>query len=73
MANVQLAGAGIYGVIVSNDFGFITSRAARLAVLTDTDADGLPDAWENEHGLNSHDLADAILDLEADGRTSLEE
>lgn len=38
----------------------------------DSDADGLPDWWENLHGLNAS-IADANLDLDGDGRTNLEE
>jgi len=29
--------------------------------LADTDGDGMPDAWEKRHGLNSHDPADASM------------
>lgn len=73
VTNVGAAHAGTYGVLVSNDFGFVLSRGAQLAILTDTDADGLPDRWENEHGLNTNDVADAMLDPDADGMTNLEE
>ncbi len=36
---------------------FLKSQPA----LTDTDKDGMPDVWENKHGLNPNDPADAII------------
>ncbi len=39
----------------------------------DTDNDGVPDAWEKEHGLNPNDPADRNLDRDRDGYTNLEE
>jgi hypothetical protein len=39
----------------------------------DGDKDGLPDAWETEYGLNSHDAADNTTDLDGDGYTNVEE
>ena len=39
----------------------------------DTDEDGLPDAWEKLHGLDSNNAADAALDADADGFTNREE
>ena len=39
---------------------------------TDADADGLPDSWERQHGLNPS-VDDAALDLDGDGFTSREE
>ena len=39
----------------------------------DTDQDGMPDAWETEHGLNPNDDSDgAIVLLSADDYTNLE-
>ncbi len=40
---------------------------------TDTDNDGLPDAWEAAHGLSSTDPADALLDSDGDGQSNLAE
>lgn len=43
------------------------------AAPADVDADGQPDAWEREHGLNPADPADGRGDLDRDGYTNLEE
>ncbi|MBN1391060.1 MAG: hypothetical protein JXA22_10515, partial [Candidatus Thermoplasmatota archaeon] len=40
---------------------------------TDSDGDGMPDLWEDDHGLNRTDPADAASDLDNDGATNLEE
>lgn len=40
---------------------------------TDSDDDGLPDGWEDSHGLNPMNAADAAIDSDDDGLTSLEE
>jgi hypothetical protein len=45
---------------------------ALLVPAPDRDGDGLPDDWEEAHGLNP-DLADAHLDHDEDGHTSGEE
>ena len=39
---------------------------------TDSDGDGMPDAWESKYGLNPHDPADANGDLNGDGYTNIE-
>jgi pectate lyase len=44
---------------------------ASLEAPPDTDGDGLPDAWEREHGLNPQDPADGARDS-GDGYTNLE-
>lgn len=41
--------------------------------LNDTDADGMPDAWEERYGLNPYDPNDATLDADDDGVTNLSE
>jgi len=43
------------------------------AVPTDTDGDGMPDAWENAHGLSPNDAADGVTDADSDGYTNVEE
>ena len=40
--------------------------------ITDTDGDGMPDAWEVDHGLNPI-VNDAIADLDGDGLSNLNE
>ena len=40
---------------------------------TDSDSDGLPDAWEAQFGLSSLDPSDALADVDGDGRTALQE
>jgi len=44
-----------------------------LESFADADADGMPDYWEDLHGLNKNDPADADLDGDGDGLTNLEE
>jgi hypothetical protein len=39
----------------------------------DSDGDGMPDAWELEHGLDPFFAGDAALDSDGDGMTNLEE
>jgi pectate lyase len=40
---------------------------------TDSDHDGMPDAWERRHGLNPDDPSDGPKDHDRDGYTNLEE
>ena len=39
----------------------------------DTDGDGMPDLWENLHGLDPLNPADAVFDSDADGLSNLQE
>jgi hypothetical protein len=39
----------------------------------DSDGDGLPDDWEQAHGFNPNNPADATLDADGDGRTNYQE
>ncbi|MBJ6609677.1 MAG: DUF1566 domain-containing protein [Candidatus Thiothrix moscowensis] len=40
---------------------------------TDTDADGMPDTWETQYGLNPNDPTDAAKDKDSDGYSNLDE
>ena len=40
---------------------------------SDDDNDGMPDTWEQAHGLNMHDAGDAVLDFDQDGVSNLDE
>jgi hypothetical protein len=40
---------------------------------SDRDGDGMPDAWEEQYGMNPDDSSDASADLNGDGYTNIEE
>lgn len=66
---------GAYTVQVTNVFsvaGVLSSRV-NLTVLTDSDGDGLPDAYESAYGLNAEEPADAALDADGDGVSNADE
>lgn len=73
LSNVQPASAGLYGCRVSNAGGPRNSNNAQLAVLPDTDADGMPDAWEMDFGFDKTNSLDAVLDADEDGFINLHE
>jgi hypothetical protein len=71
LTNVQTnQAAANYRVIIKNAAlpqpGIITSNAV-LAVLPDSDGDGLPDEWEAANGLSLTNAADAAFDSDSDG------
>ena len=77
LTNLQFDQAGDYTIVVTNPAGAITSSVATLTLLfSDSDGDGLPDAWEIAHGLDPNSAAGnngAAGDPDADGLTNLQE
>ena len=66
---------GAYTVQVTNVFSVagVLSTRVNLNVLTDSDGDGLPDAYESAYGLNAEEPADAALDADGDGVSNADE
>jgi len=75
LANVQTNQGGTYRVVITNAASptLTVNATFNLTVLADADSDGLPDEWENVHGLNATDPADALLDADGDGHANLQE
>ncbi len=46
---------------------------AKGEIFKDEDSDGMPNWWEDKHGLNSNNASDALDDANNDGYTNLEE
>ena len=51
--------------------GWVTMRQGTPP--TDSDHDGMPDAWETAHGLNPNDKSDSAKDRNGDGYSNVEE
>ena len=58
------------GVVLS---GGRLNVATLFSSANDQDQDGMPDSWEEQHGLNPNDPADATLDPDGDFLSNLEE
>ena len=53
--------------------GFPQLTFSPADVPADADGDGMPDAWENKHGLKAGDVGDGAEDSDKDGYTNIEE
>lgn len=64
----------LFRVRGTNFIGSSFASATATTAPADSDADGMPDSFENTYaGLNPNNSADAALDLDSDGATNLEE
>lgn len=69
------------GTFTKGDNGFVNSQSdagswpelKSAPAPTDTDKDGMPDAWETKNGLNPDDASDGSQDRNGDGYTNVEE
>ncbi len=60
----------IGGVEIANQ---ITNSAINILAGTDTDGDGMPDAWEAMHGFDPDNINDGVLDWDNDGLSNADE
>jgi hypothetical protein len=75
MVFTGVATNGTNGIIVhpSHVGGYPSIAVVTRPANWDTDQDGMPDAWETDHGLNPGDATDRNGDFDNDGYTNLEE
>jgi len=64
---------GVSGLGSQGNWFEIQGAVTEVGVAQDSDADGMPDFWEIQYGLNPNDASDAALDFEPDGLTNLQE
>lgn len=72
----ELTSLGRLGQTISNENNAPMSGPGTIAggtAPTDTDRDGMPNAWEASHGFNSNSASDGNGDADGDGYTNLEE
>jgi hypothetical protein len=71
----QLTSLGTKGTIIANESD-VGGQPAMTQVTRptgfDTDGDGMPDTWENAHGLNPNSASDGTGDYNGDGYTNVE-
>lgn len=72
VVNDVVNGTGTWNILTQDDVGGwpVLDKGTPPA---DSDADGMPDQWEVEVGLNKNDPSDASKDRNADGYTNIEE
>ncbi|KAI0388090.1 polysaccharide lyase family 1 protein [Hypomontagnella monticulosa] len=51
---------GKKGALISQEDASLLNDSGGASAPVDTDGDGIPDAWEDAHGLNSRDASDAM-------------
>ncbi|HLK92100.1 MAG TPA: hypothetical protein VKZ18_19565 [Polyangia bacterium] len=77
---------GLKGIIDSQDdvcdtvngtklcgYALVAAKMDQGTAPTDSDHDGMPDAWETAHGLNPNNAADGNYDPDCDGFTNLDD
>ncbi len=69
----DLAGQRTVFVTLTDSNGLLATRQVTVNVYPDFDHDGLPNDWEQAHGLNPLDFTDASKDPDEDGLSSFAE
>ena len=64
--------SGVCGSGIVDAFNSVTEVKRRMASV-DSDADGMPDVWETQFGLNPQNSADAGQDPDGDGLSNIDE
>ena len=71
----ELLSYGTKGALITreqtNEINGVVGEVSKARKLTDTDGDGIPDAWETANGLNPNSASDA-LDVAANGYLNIE-